>query len=214
MLEAVGYIKEAEENSVLLTVPVESAFFIDKQDIVQARVIFDDGRHIRPEQRKKAWAIIGEIAEWSGHTPRELESELLKNEFLAETGGEYFSLSDCTVSTAREYINFLIDFCFAHDISTRDTMLNYTDDISHFLYSCIANRKCCICGKKAEIHHCEGSRIGMGFNRSKVDNLGRYAIALCRKHHGIAHNDERDFFEKNHVYGIKLDSNLIRRLRL
>lgn len=213
-MEHVGYINDVQNNFVSLLVPVENMYFIDKQDITQARVIFDDGRKIRPEQRKKAYAIIGEIAEWSGHTPPELMKDTLKINFLEYTGGEIFSLSDCSVTTAREYINYLIDFCFFHNIPTRDTMLNHTDDINHYLYACLAHRKCCICNQKAEIHHCEGSRVGMGFNRNKIDNIGRRAIALCRKHHAQAHNSEKEFFDKYHVYGIKLDEYLVRKLGL
>lgn len=214
MNDAVGYISGVEDGYVLLTVPVRNTYFIEKQNITQADVRFDDGRRIRPEQRKKAYAIIGEIAEWSGHTPPELMKDILKNDFLVYSGGEYFSLSDCTVTTAREFINFLIDFCFFHNIPTRDTMLNHTDDISHYLYACLAYRKCCICNEKAEIHHCEGSKVGMGFNRNKIENIGRNAIALCRKHHNQAHGDEKGFFEKFHVYGIKLDKYLVKRLGL
>lgn len=173
----------------------------------------DDGRTITPEQRKKAHAILGEIADWSGHMP-EYVKERMKYGYIESFGAEYFSLSDCSITTAREFINYLIDFCFYHNISTRDTMLNHTDDISHYLYSCIVNRKCCICNKKAEIHHCEGSRVGMGFNRNHINNIGRKAIALCRKHHNEAHNDEQGFFEKYHVYGIALDKYLVRRLKL
>ena len=198
----------------MLFTPIENAESFKKQDITQATVIFSDGRTITPEQRRKAYAVIGDIAEFSGHTPIELEKEILKNDFLSCTGKKYFSLSDCSVTTAREFINWMIDFCFFSNIPTRDTMLNRTDDISHYLYSCLANRKCCICNDKAEIHHCEGSRVGMRFNRNKINNIGRSAIALCRKHHNQAHNDEQAFFEKYHVYGIKLDKYLVGKLRL
>ena len=214
MREYVGTISSCNQGVVRLCVPIDSEWFLEKQEITQARVIFDDGRMIRADQRKKAYAIIRDISEWSGHTPTELMKEDLKIMFLEHSGGEYFSLSDCSVTTAREYINYLIDFCFYHNIPTRDTMLNHTDDISHYLYSCLVNRKCCICNEKAEIHHCEGSKVGMGFNRNKVNNIGRRAIALCRKHHAQAHHDEKAFFEKFHVYGIKLDEYVCRKVGL
>ena len=121
-------------------------------------------------------------------------------------------MSDCTVTQAREFINYLIDFCFENNIGTRDTLLNRTDDISSYLYSCLVNRKCAVCNNKADIHHVEGSRVGMGFDRRKVNNIGRYAVALCRKCHSIAHNDELGFFEKYHIYGVQLDAYAVRRL--
>ena len=212
-MEAVGYISGIKENCVQLTVPVEHTYFVDRQDITAARVIFDDGRRICPDQRKKAYAIRGDISGWNGDPPEYLK-DILKNSFLEYAGGEYFSLSDCSVTTAREFINYLINFCFYHNIPTRDTMLNRADDISDYLYTCLYHRKCCICNEKAQIHHCTGSKVGMGFNRNKVDNIGREAIALCRKHHFQAHNDETAFFKKYHVYGIKLDKYLVKILKL
>ena len=40
------------------------------------------------------------------------------------------------------------------------------------------------------------------------------AIALCRTHHNEAHSREKEFFEENHIYGIKLDETLCERLNL
>lgn len=213
ILEADGLICRKENNYVLLTVPLENSSFIDKQSITEAKVIFHDGRMINREQQKKIYAIIGDIADYNGDEPEYLKY-LLKNDFLEVYGGEYFSLANCSVTAASDFIHFLISFCFAKNIPTRDTMLNRTDDIYKYLYTCLYYRKCCICNDKAEIHHCSGSRVGMGFSRNKIDNIGRNAIALCRKHHSVAHNAEYDFFEKYHVYGIPLDNMLIKKLKL
>lgn len=213
MTEAEGLISRIENNYVLLTVPVKNSRFIEKQNITGARVIFDDGRLINREQQKKIYALIGDIAEYTGDEPEYLK-HLLKNAFLERFGGEYFSLATCSVTLASDFIHFLINFCFVWNIPTRDTMLSRTDDISKYLYICLYHRKCCICNDKAEIHHCTGSKVGMGFNRNKINNIGRGAIALCRKHHNQAHNSERDFFEKYHVYGIPLDEQLVKKLKL
>lgn len=213
MIEAEGLISRRENDFVLLTVPLESSDFIDKQNITEAKVIFCDGRMINREQQKKIYAIIGDIAEYNGDEPEYLKN-ILKNDFLEVYGGEYFSLATCTVSHASDFIHFLISFCFAKNIPTRDTMLNRTDDIYKYLYTCLYYRKCCICNNKAEIHHCEGSRVGMGVSRKKIDNRGRKAIALCRRCHNLAHNSEAEFFEKYHVYGIPLDNVLIKKLKL
>ncbi len=212
MLETVGSIYKVKDNQAIIVASVDT-YMIEKQNITQCVVKYDDGRNITAEQRKKAYAIISDIAEFTGNAP-EWEKELQKYFYIGRYGGEYFSLSNCTVSVARDFISFLIDFCFENSIGTRDTLLNNTDDINRYLYSCLANRKCAVCNNKAEIHHCEGSRVGMGFNRRKIDNVGRYAIALCRKCHNKAHNDEKGFFEKNHIYGIKLDEYLVKKLGL
>lgn len=209
----VGLISGIKDNCVMVVVPMENIRMIDKQNITSCEVMFSDGRTISPEQRKKVYALMGEISDWSGHMP-EFIKERMKYSFIEATGNEYFSLSDCSVDTARQFINFLIDFCFYHNIPTKDSLLGMTEDISHYLYACLATRKCAICNDRAEIHHCEGSRVGMGFNRNRIDNLGRRAIALCKKHHAQAHIHEREFFDKYHVYGVKLDNYLLKKLKL
>ena len=210
--ESIGEIYKVKNGNAIIVAPV-SPYLLDKQKIDKCLVRFDDGRTINAEQRKKAYAILSDITEFTGNLP-EYEKELQKYFYIARTGAEYFSLSDCTVSEAREFISYLIDFCFENNIGTRDTLLNRTDDISRYLYSCLINRKCAVCNNKAEIHHCEGSRVGMGFDRRKINNIGRLAVALCRKCHSIAHNDEKKFFEKNHIYGIKLDAYAVKKLKL
>ena len=213
MNEAVGYIQEVNDGCITVLVPFQRIWELEKKKITECRVILDDGRHISAEQRKKIYAIFRDIANWNGDVP-EFVKEELKCRFIEQYGGEDFSLSDCTMEVATEFINYLIDFCFLENIGTTDTMLNRTDDIGHYLYSCLANRKCCICNSKGEIHHCEGSRVGMGFDRNRIDNIGRRAICLCRKHHNQAHQSETEFFEKYRVYGIELDEYLVRKLKL
>lgn len=208
-----GYIQDIQPQYATVVVPIDKPYIFEKQDITQCEVRFDDGRNITALQRKKIYATIRDISDWVGDVPEALK-EWLKYSYIERTGVEFFSLSDCSVTTAREFINFLIDFCFEHNIGTRDTMLNRTDDISYYLYSCLANRRCAVCNTKGEIHHCTGSKVGMGFNRNTIDNLGRKAICLCRKHHNQAHNDEKGFFEKYHIYGIALDEYLLKKLKL
>lgn len=202
------------DGSKLTVVPDENVEYeLCRKEIKCVELRLDDGRNISAVQRKKAYAIIRDISDYTGDLP-EYAKEMLKYMFVERSGEPYFSLSDCSMSTAREFISFLIDVCFEQNIGTRDTLLNRTDDIGRYLYSCIANRKCAVCNRKAEIHHCEGSRVGMGFNRRKIDNEGRYAVALCRKCHCAAHNDEAGFFDKYHIYGIKLDKYLIEKTGL
>ena len=104
-------------------------------------IYYDDGERISREQQKKIYAIFAEIADWSGHFPEYIK-ERMKMDYLSAFGGEWFSLANCSKDRAREFINFLIDFCFYHDIQTPDTFLKYTEDTEHYLYACIVNRKC------------------------------------------------------------------------
>lgn len=186
--------------------------FIQKQ-INRVEIRLNDGRTITAEQRKKAYATIRDISDYSGHAPEFLK-EWFKYEYIIKTGGKYFSLSDCSVTVARQYINVLIDFCLHYGVPLYEPMTNRTDDIDAYLYMCLYYRKCAVCGRAADVHHVTGSKIGMGADRDKAHHVGREAIALCRTHHNEAHSREKEFFEENHIYGIKLDEILCERLNL
>ena len=183
---------------------------IQKQ-INRVEIRLNDGRTITAEQRKKAYATLRDIADYSGH---EFLKEWFKYEYIIKTGGEYFSRSVCSVTVARQYINVLIDFCLHYGVPLYEPMTNRTDDIDAYLYMCLYYRKCAVCGRAADVHHVTGSKLGMGADRDKAHHVGREAIALCRTHHNEAHSREKEFFEENHIYGIKLDETLCERLNL
>lgn len=173
---------------------------LKEKTIRHAEVRFDDGRHISIDQRKKAYATIRDIADYTGFLPEECK-EQMKYMHIIRTGCEYFSLSDCSMDTAREFINTLIEFSLENGIPLSDLGTNRTDDIEKYLYFCIKHKKCCICGKSGEIHHVDA--IGMGNDRRKVDDSNHRKMCLCRLHHTIAHQRGMDAFEQMYkVYGI------------
>ena len=190
-------------------VPIDRELLQKQVDVIEIRLT--DGREISADQRRKIFAIVRDIAIWSGHEPEyirqftEFDFRLLHN--LAP-----FSLSDCDMSTAKDFISYLIDFCFMYGVPTRDTLLNRTDDIGKYLYSCLEYRRCAVCNEKADIHHID--TVGMGRNRETIIHKGMEAIALCRKHHQEAHTRGQAFFDDFHIYGIKLDDYLCEKLNL
>ncbi|MFR4843771.1 MAG: putative HNHc nuclease [Roseburia inulinivorans] len=173
---------------------------LQRKKISNAEIRFDDGRHISAEQRKKAYATIGDIADWTGYLPEEAK-ERLKNEYTVRTGVEHISLSNCPMDTARDFISFLIEFCLEWGIPLSGNAIERTDDIGRYLYYCLLHKKCAICGKDGEIHHEDA--IGMGNDRTKVDDSSYKKICLCREHHTLAHSlGVIRFREMYKVYGI------------
>lgn len=167
---------------------------------INAEIRIDDNRIITVDQRKKIFATIKDIAEYTGDHPEGLRAWLLY-QYCAETGEMPFSLSNCSISQAREFITFIIDFILKEDIPLSDAALNRTDDIDRYLWSCIKYKRCCICGRKGETHHWDA--IGAGRNRRTIDDNKLRKIQLCREHHTEAHTIGRDSFEKKyHVYGV------------
>lgn len=173
---------------------------VRRKRICNAELRFDDGRHISVEQRKKAYATIRDIADWAGYLPEEMK-EHLKYEHMIRTGDAYFSLSNCSMDTAREFINTILEFSLENGVPLSEDALNRTDDIGRYLYYCIMHRKCAICGRDGEIHHEDA--VGMGNNRNRIDDSSYRKICLCRKHHTVAHQmGVKRFREMYKVYGI------------
>lgn len=198
----ISKIKE-DQNGTELLISIPGKYIKDMvldKHIRHAEMRFDDGRYISIYQRKKAYATLSDIAKWNGDAPEDVK-EIMKYHQIKRTGCKYFSLSDCTMDTAREYINTLMEFALENGVPLSDLGVDRTDDIGKYLYFCIKHRKCAVCGRKGEIHHVDA--IGMGNDRKKVDDSGYRKICLCREHHTIAHQRGMEIFEKMYkVYGI------------
>lgn len=174
---------------------------IEAKHMRDCTVWLDDGRHISAEQRKKVYATINDIAAYTGEVS-EIMKGWLKYLHIYRTGSKYFSLSDCSMDTAREFINTILDYALEMGIPLMDFALNRTDDIDHYLYACLKLKKCAICGRPGEIHHVDA--IGMGNDRRTLDDSQHRKICLCRTHHTEAHTTGVDSFtNKYKVYGIK-----------
>lgn len=174
-----------------------------RKRVRSAELRLDDGRTITADQRKKAYATIRDIADYTGYLPEE-QKEWLKYLHIARTGCEYFSLSDCSVDQAREFINTILEYALENGVPLSDFAIDRTDDIGKYLYFCIKHKKCCICGRDGEIHHVDA--IGMGNDRRHIDDRDYRKMCLCRTHHTIAHQRGMRAFETMYkVYGIVVD---------
>lgn len=180
-------------------------------------IILPDGRRISPEQRRKVYALIGEVAEYVDGIRNagtiESAKKTLKMEFMLSRmeGMErrLFSLSNCDVTTAREFINFLVEFIIENDIPTRVPLIENCEDIERYVYACLMSKKCAVCGRHADLHHCDGGVIGMGGNREKVNHIGRPALPLCREHHTEIHSiGQEDFLRRYMLEPVKIDERI------
>lgn len=205
-----GKIKGWDGQTLTIEADFSDAYLMEQRKPEECEVRLIDSRIINADQRKKSYALMRDIGLYTGYMPDEIKA-IMKYDFLSRTGLPYFSLSNVDRSTAREFITHLIDFCLEWGVPCRDALLELTDDIGKYLYLCLYHRKCCICGQEAEVHHVD--RVGMGRNRDEICHVGMRAMALCRGHHEQAHL-RPDFEKIYHVYGIKPDGLLVRRLGL
>lgn len=166
----------------------------------RAELTVFDGRCVTTEQRKKIYAMMSDISAWTGYYLDELKARM-KYLYIEKTGKDMFSLATCSIDTARQFLDIIIDFALENSIPLRESGIERTGDIFNYLVSCIHHKKCCVCGRPADIHHLDA--VGMGNDRLHYDDSENEIIALCRIHHTMAHARGRESFcNLYHVFGV------------
>ena len=211
-----GKIIDVQQDGFTAFIPYENIRRLCVRQYDSIQVGLPDGRAITPDQRRKAYALMGEIAAYTGYTPEEakltLKHEFVQNHMEA-LQKELFSLSDCDVTTAREFISYLIDFCLTFNVPTHQPLADLCDDVERYVYACLMHKRCAVCGNKAELHHLD--RIGMGNDRTKVNHIGRLSLPLCRMHHMEAHqNGDVALCARYHLEPVKIDARIARTYKL
>lgn len=179
-------------------------------------VCWADARSISPDQRRKAYALMGEIAAWSGSSPEDVKASM-KLDFRERAFGGLqqglISLADCTMTEARMFISMLIEFMLEMDVPSKVPLWDYNDDVSAYVYACLIHRKCAVCGKKADLHHVD--RVGMGRDRRETCHIGMHALPLCRIHHQEAHqHGDARLMQKYHLDPVEIDQKVAKVYRL
>ena len=206
MLKAVFWDYKEDSRGAWLKchIPNES---IDERfiaNVMHGEMRIDDGRRISSDQRKKIYALIKDIADHTGHHPEYLK-EHMKYEFMMKEDRDYFSLSTVDMTTARYFIETILEFCFEWEVPLNANTVDMAREINNYLYLCLRHRKCAVCGKKnAHIHHVDA--VGSGRNRNEVDHTKLRLIALCAEHHQETHTiGWQTFNAKYKVDGIRAE---------
>lgn len=179
--------------------------------VMHGEIRVDDGRRISSEQRKKIYALCRDISDYTGHDVEDLKENILKVGFMIKEDRDYFSLSDVDMTTARYFIEYILEFCFEWDVPLNEKTVALAREVNNYLYLCLRYRRCAICGRYADIHHVDA--VGYGRNRNKVDHTKLRMIALCREHHQETHTiGWLTFRSKYHVEGILLNEKSLKEL--
>lgn len=201
-----GRVKGYKGNDILIVATVPDIEQFKKEKMFDCEIRLEDSRTITTKQRNLIFAFMREISEWSGFTVKETVIAM-KEGFCLQYDISNFSLSNVSVSTARDFIEFLVIFCLENDIATKESLLYRSRDISNLLYNSVMLRKCAICRKKADIH--EYDRVGMGRNREGIVHIGQRVQPLCREHHNECHMIGQDTFDaKYQLSWIELNEEL------
>ena len=204
-------------GEVRIRAPYTDFVAMTRREYKEVEIQMIDSRPLSDKQRRSCYAMIREIALWSGDTTESIK-EALKLDFwtaeMLEMADTLFSLSNAPMSIVAAFQTWLARFIVRNDVPTKKPMLEYVDDIDDYVYTSLIHKKCVICGKKADLHHCEA--VGMGRNRDEIDHLGMEVLPLCREHHGEYHQTGREaFFKRYHLNrGVEVDKTIAKIYKL
>lgn len=174
----------------------------------------DDGRLITAKQKMRIYLTIKDISNYLGYLESEMEQILIDN-FNVARNEELKLIPSTSMSIARKFLAYLLEFVLSMDIPLSDYALNRIDDLDSYLIFALMVRKCWICGQPSDIHHALDDRVGMGSNREKINNVGRKAASLCRLHHTQLHTmSEEIFYKKYKIHPIVLTQEMVNKLKL
>lgn len=207
----VGYDERRQE--LLIRAPYDDWLTMTRRDFKEVLVQPIDSRPLSDKQQRIAHAPLREISDYTGQGAEQTK-EWMKIKFLTDdmeqTADKIFSLSSAPMSLVCAFQRYLIRFILEWDIPCSFPLLEYVDDVQDYIYSCLVNKKCCICGAPTDLHHVQ--RVGMGRDRTDIIHEGMEVLPLCREHHAEAHTmPDAAFFEKYHIPGgIVMDKTLCR----
>lgn len=209
-----GRIIDVDEHGVMtIKARYDDWHTLTKRQYSECLIQMIDGRPLSDKQRKTCYALIRAISDYTG-MGLDPTKEWMKIKFLTEdleqTADKIFSLSNAPMSLVCAFQRFLVRFLVDWDIPCNFPLLDFVDDVNDYLYACLLNKKCCICGQPADLHHVD--HVGAGRDREEIIHEGMEALPICRGHHTIAHSiGERAFKEKYHIpHGIILDKTICR----
>lgn len=208
---------DEKRGEIVIRAPYRDFATMCRREYKDVEIVLIDSRPLSSKQRRSCYAMIREIAEWAGDDASEVK-EYLKMEFwsaeLLHTADRMFSLSNAPMSIVAAFQRWLARFIVRNDVPCKRSLLSYVDDVDDYVYACIANRKCAICGRHADLHHVDA--IGMGRNREEIIHEGLPVLPLCREHHMEAHGmPTEEFLKKYHLNGgIPADKTICKLYRL
>ncbi|WP_281828066.1 putative HNHc nuclease, partial [Lactobacillus amylolyticus] len=105
-----SHLQAVRDNLIALKVNDYEAF---KSELKRGNIAFDVIPHepyqLTDVQRRKAYAMIHDIADYEGY-PDDIKKITLKEQFKAITGYSDFSLSNCKKDVATAFIAFLVEY--------------------------------------------------------------------------------------------------------
>ena len=196
-----GQIIDFDESTGVVKVgfKVDYSTFL-RQKPKSVRLALVDGRGITEKQRRMIYALLKYIADWEGESPDIVKKQFKLKFRVDEMRGmfEDFSFSNMPESLASDFLKYVIEFILEHRIPMDRPLVEYVEDIKHYVYYCLIHKVCAVCGRKGDLHHIDA--VGMGNNRNKIEHRGRRCLSLCPTCHELMHKlGTKEFLELYHL---------------
>lgn len=204
----VGYDRKTKE--LLIRARCTEWDDVDKGRVKGCNVKLVDRYALSDAQRKMIYVLFRNICDFTGQD-METTKKVMKQDFIdsrPELGIEWFSLSNAPMGMISEFQKFVIDFILRFDIPCNRSLIEITSDIDSYIFACMKNGKCCICGSDAELHFIGRDDVEIGAEEARP---GMRVLPLCKKHHIEAGNTgKKQFSERYHLqYGIEVDRDIL-----
>lgn len=212
-------------NNRKITIELENDFDFEKLSKLangkrpNVLLQLEDGRGASLDQIKKSHALANEFGEYTGYkwfgNGGEESMAVMKWLYQAETGNSaYFSFADCSMTTAKEFIDWQLTYMIANDVPFKTRLWDSLLDSYQLQKMALKKRICVICGAQhAQVAHYKA--LGSGVNRNNVDPTKYKYMSLCFKHHQEQHSiGIKSFMEKYVIKPIGLDANEIKEFRI
>lgn len=196
---------------------------IDWQDVSRkatgrAVLYIEERNKITDDQRKLLFALWRDYESYTG-VPLDAVEAWFKYQYMLHADLDRLpSVSRGRMSKhlATDFITYTLEYYLSNGIPFQQADWYKGADVNRICYAMLMKRICFVCGKEnSDVHHLNGSTVGMGNNRNKVNHVGRYVACLCREEHGEIHTiGEKAFFNKHHIVPIKLDEATVKSLGL
>ncbi|MDA9472082.1 putative HNHc nuclease [Enterococcus sp. 5H] len=217
-LKVVGYDEKTNTLQVQLdeTLNLERLNTYYKGDLsnVLGSLTLSDPRSFTHKQRALYWALLKDIYNHFGNATTSSHKEF-KKMYQVEYDQEISTKNNANTSVEQmnKLIEIVIDFMFEWDVPFEKGFELLPRNESYFYYLCLKHRKCCICGKHADI--CHADVVGSGRNRKKIDHSELRFYAGCRGHHQEEHTiGINAFLKKYNITPIKLNYEERKKLKI
>ena len=190
-------IEETEEGYLILMPKAEE---VKEFNISECLIKLQSPSLITEEQRKKAWVLIGDIAEGTNRIGRFKDAvhKEMKQMFCEQNYITRFSLSNCSREKATKYIEFLISYILKHDIPSEAAQESYDDTTEKFLYARFMSDKCMICDNDCSRYISVDDVIEKDVSPNTLSK-GDKIYCLCDKHADYLLKKGKRIFEQVYI---------------